>query len=58
MCEQNNTNVRIGYSFFVQNVAPSEKINKKPSKVKKAPDFSKLHRKWEGQLAKVGTLKN
>ena len=38
---------------ILQNVGPIGKPRKKASKVKKAPDFSKLHRKWEDQLSKV-----
>lgn len=34
------------------NIVRTGKDAKKTTKVKKAPDFSKLHRKWEDQLAK------
>ena len=45
-------NVIFNFSVL-KNVDPPAKINKKSSKVKQAPDFRKLHRKWEDQLAKV-----
>ena len=28
-------------------------VGKRSSKAKKAPDFSKIHKKWESQLSKV-----
>ena len=39
--------------MFLQNIVRTGKDAKKTTKVKKAPDFSKLHRKWKDQLAKV-----
>lgn len=41
---------------ILQNASPGGKNTKKAAKPKKAPDFSKLHRKWEYQLAKASIV--